>query len=342
MKTTLLLILFAALPLFAEPASRDPLPSDYTPSPCAPEAGAVCETFTKQTFAKFGAKFRGFSLDRKWIDAHWDEMRAAFLPSCAKIANCFTIPGNPSTFCLDLARDEFQLPCDRFERGTRDHDQCTMFATTWFIGLGIKKELHSEAQSCATKAATGETRRLEAWTDPSRIASNFDGKLRIYAIDAESRIPVRARIASDGPGSFRSTEGPVPTAAARLEWDPRLKRVPNAAGHTDVAAPSFTLSADGYEPLTIPAPIEVHTMILEMSPTAAELRPGKNIVTITARDSATGQPVEARVMVGATTIAGETNKPFELVIERDREIPEIWVTSLFDRYSDVVVAPARK
>lgn len=341
MKTTLALILFAALPLLAAPAERDPLPVDYTPSPCAPESGAVCETFAKQNFLTFGAQFRGFALDRKWIDEHWDEMRTAFLPTCAKIANCFTIPGNPSTFCIDLARDEFQRPCDRYEPGTRDHDQCSMFATTWVIGLGIKKELHREAQNCATRAATSALRRFEAWTSPSRITPDFDGKLRIFAIDADSRIPVRARIRTDGPGRFRSTEGPVPTAAAILEWNPRLKRVPNAAGHTDVVAPSFTLEADGYEPLTIPAPIEIRTMTVEMTPAAAELRPGRNVVTITTRDSATGQPVEARVMAGLQ-IAGESNKPFELVIEPGKGVPEIWVTSLFDRYSDVVVSPAQK
>ena len=341
MKTTLAILLFATFPLFAEPAGRDPFPSDYTPSPCAPDSGAVCETFAKQNYLTFGAQFRGFALDRKWIDEHWDEMRTAFLPICGKIANCFTIPGNPSTFCIDLARDEFQVPCERFERGTRDHDQCSMFATTQVIGLGIKKQLHQEAQSCATKAATGETRRLEAWTSPSRITSDFDGRLRIFAIDAESRIPVRARIASDGPGRFRSTEGPVPTAAAILEWNPRLKRVPNEEGHTNVVRPSFTLQADGYEPLTIPAPIEIRAMVVEMDPSPAQLRPGKNVVTITTRDSVTGQLVEARVMAGAM-IAGETNMPIELVIERGKGIPEIWVTSLFDRYSDVVVSPARK
>lgn len=340
MKKTLALLMFAAFPLFAAAAERDPFPSDYTASPCAPDAGSVCETFAKQNFLTFGAQFRGFDLDRRWIDAHWDEWRTAYLPICAKIANCFTIPGNPSTFCIDLARNEFQRPCERFQPGTRDHDQCTMFATTWVIGLGIKKQEHQAAQSCATKAATGEKRTLEAWTSPSRIAADFDGKLRIFAIDAESRIPVRARIKSDGPGRFRSTEGPVPTAAAILEWNPRLKRVPNSDGHTDVVVPSFTLEMDGYEPLTIPAPMEVHTMVVEMTPSPAELRPGKNSVTITARDAVTGQPVEARVMAGAH-IAGEANTPFELVIE-EGGLPEIWVTSLFDRYSDVVVAPARK
>ena len=340
MKKTLAFLIFAALPLFAGAAERDPFPSDYTPSPCAPEAGSVCETFAKQNFLTFGAQFRGFDLDRRWIDAHWEEMRTAFLPICAKIANCFTIPGNPSTFCIDLARNQFQTPCERFQPGTRDHDQCTMFATTWVIGLGIKKPEHQAAQSCAIQAAAGQKRKLEAWTSPPRITAEFDGKLRIFAIDAESRIPVRASIKSDGPGRFRSTEGPVPTAGAVLEWNPRLKRVPNADGHTNVVVPSFTLEMDGYESLTIPAPMEIRTMVVEMTPSPAELRPGKNSVTITARDAVSGQPVEARVMAGMH-IAGEANTPLELVIGEDG-VPEIWVTSLFDRYSDVVVAPARK
>jgi hypothetical protein len=78
-------------------------------------------------------------------------------------------------------------------------------------------------------------------------------------------------------------------------------------------------------------------MKVEMKP--AKLRRGKNIVTITAVDSVTGKPVEARVM-GGERVLGKTNQPFEIEITGKR--PEIWVTNLYDRYSDVVVAPADK
>jgi hypothetical protein len=74
-----------------------------------------------------------------------------------------------------------------------------------------------------------------------------------------------------------------------------------------------------------------------MTPSPDQLKPGKNIITVTARDAATGKPVEARVMAEDMAV-GETNKPFELQLTRRDKRPEIWVTSLFDRYSDVVVA----
>lgn len=340
--TVLFLLLLAAGPLFAAPVAREVIPSDYKSSPCAPDRDSLCESFERGKFLQFGRQFKGFSLDRKWIDDHWDEMRAAFLPICGKLGACFSQPGNDATYCMDLVRADFPKVCERFPDDSYDRGQCNMFAVTWYIGLGIKSDLHKQAQACAATAPVPEgPRHLEAWMVPATIGDDFDGILRVYAIDAETHAPIKARIASDGPGVLRSKEGPVPTAAAKLSWDPRLKRVPNADGHTDVVAPTLTISAEGYEPFTLPVPMKIGTMVLDMSPRADEWKPGRNRVTITATDAATGKPVEARVM-GGEFILGETNKPFEIEWTPGTKRPEIWVTSLFDKYSDVVVVPAEK
>jgi hypothetical protein len=79
-------------------------------------------------------------------------------------------------------------------------------------------------------------------------------------------------------------------------------------------------------------------MTVAMKPNA--LHGGKNVITIDARDAATGKPVEARVMSGGDPI-GDTNIPITLQVNRKGQHPEIWVTSLFNLYSDVVVAKAR-
>jgi hypothetical protein len=80
-------------------------------------------------------------------------------------------------------------------------------------------------------------------------------------------------------------------------------------------------------------------MTVTMDPDPSKLKRGKNTVTITARDAATGTPVEARVM-GGSSVLGKTNVPFELEIVKGQKRPEIWVTSLYDRYNDVVVVSA--
>jgi hypothetical protein len=121
-----------------------------------------------------------------------------------------------------------------------------------------------------------------------------------------------------------------------------LTRIPNANGHRDVAAPEVRVEAPGYRTVTFRLPVDVPQMSVEMTPSLKKLKPGKNTVTIVARDTATGQPVEARVMGGGYTVLGKTNEPFELELVRGQKRPEIWVTSLYDRYSDVVVAPAGK
>jgi hypothetical protein len=80
-------------------------------------------------------------------------------------------------------------------------------------------------------------------------------------------------------------------------------------------------------------------MILTMSPKT--LKRGNNTVTITARDSVTGKPVNARVM-GDDRVLGKTNQPFVVEWKKGQPSPEIWVTSLYDIYDDAVLFPKTK
>jgi hypothetical protein len=54
----------------------------------------------------------------------------------------------------------------------------------------------------------------------------------------------------------------------------------------------------------------------------------------------TGQAAEMRVMAGSTPV-GRTNEPFVLELPTGPSRPEIWITSLFHRYGDVVVVQDR-
>jgi hypothetical protein len=77
-----------------------------------------------------------------------------------------------------------------------------------------------------------------------------------------------------------------------------------------------------------------------MTPPPAELKPGTNTITVTTLDAATGKPAEMRVMAG-DRVLGKANAPLQFEWKRGEKRPEIWVTSLWNRYSDVVIAPAQ-
>jgi hypothetical protein len=328
MKTLLAVLLLAGASLFAADApKREAFPSDYTPQACAPTAEKICESFPMRKMTEYAAAFRRFDIDGKWVDDHGEEMRQAFLPLCSKIGNCYTVAQNDAVFCWDLLLDEFMATCNRFPAGSRDHDQCTMFAKIYYMGLGPKLELHKETQSCAAQTRPEGERTLTYWMTPETIGPDYKGKLTIYAFDAETKIPVKANVTMDSLSELRYTQGPVTTAGYLLLWEGKARRVPNAAGHRDVVPPTVKLEAIGYKPLTFEMPMSIPRMILEMSPSAGKLKAGKNSFTITARDAETGKPVEARVMAG-DIVLGDTNKPLELEIARGEKRPEIWVTSL--------------
>ena len=333
------LILFTSAALAQAPA-REAFPSDYTPSACAPTS--VCKSFNQSQFAEVAA-LRGYDIGQEWVDAHWKELTEALRPSCTKVATCFATAGNHFTFCNDILQDEVYRVCERYEPGSTDRTKCDFFIRTWWAGADRRsREPWEAAQACAATQASAE-RTLLTWMVPEKIDASYKGTFIIHALDSETRVPVQARVhvQSKEPIYAEDATDGLPTTSLRVPWQPKLTRIPNANGHRDVAPPEVRVEAAGYRTVTFRLPVDVPTMKVEMTPPPKKLKKGRNTVTIVARDAATGELVEARVM-GGYAVLGKTNEPFELELTKGQKRPEIWVTSLYDRYSDVVVAPAGK
>jgi hypothetical protein len=339
-KTLAALLLLLATSALAQTTRREEFPSDYKPAPCAPDTDSVCKSLSQPKLREAAGTYRAFHIDDKWLAAHWTELTAEYRKICGKIASCMTLRDNTWQYCRDIMHDDFLAVCDRFPKGSEDAEQCGMVSLTYFIGLPSHQPLQEEAYACVAAQPQAPERTLEAWVDPEKVPLDFKGEIRFYAYDAETHIPVRALLEIDA-GKLVSTEGPVPKTGYPNIWTARLKRVPRADGHADVVAPTVTLKATGYKPLTFKLNMDVPRMKVEMTPSADQLKVGKNTVTVTARDVTTGAPVEARVMAGKM-IAGRTNQPFELELTEQDQLPEIWVTSLYDRYSDAVVSKGAK
>jgi hypothetical protein len=336
----LALLLLLALPLFAQ-TKREIFPSDYTPLPCA--AKNVCNSQARVDFARYAVVHRALPVRQEWVDKHWDELNAVFAPICTKIANCMAIPANVDWyFCTDFMRADFLATADRYQQGTDDHDQWLMAALVWYFGLDQAAMAgHKEAQACANAQPPGPDRALTLAINPTKIGPGYTGNLVVYALDAETHIPVMAWIEVEGQQLAPATDSPRGHAMSfyKIPWPVAFNSATNASGHRDLVAPNVIVKAPGYQTATMRIPIDIPTVNVEMQPPVSELHRGPNAVTIVAKDAATGQPVEMRVMAG-TQILGNTNKPLVLEIAKGQKRPEIWVTSLFNRYGDVVVAKA--
>jgi hypothetical protein len=343
MKTILAILLLASPALFAE-APREPFPSDYKPHPCA--SAELCGEFSRAQIMRHATTFRGFNLDPRWLRTNWSQLDAALKPLCAKIATCFATPGNSEAFCTDIVRPAFLESADRFPRESYDWDQWTMTAMTYYlIELGTFPPKYRQAQACAAELpAAGESlmpRKLETWFHPREFGPGYNGLVTFYAIDAETRVPVMGRVSFEGQ-RILPVESPDGTAltAFELKWPVILNRVPSqVTAHEDLVVPLVTIEANGYEPVTVRLPVEIASLEVSMSPEPSRLKPGKNRITVTARDSTTGAPAEMRVMAD-DIVLGDTDQPLIIEIPPSGKRPEIWLTSLFGRYSDVVVAPA--
>ncbi|MEO8035980.1 MAG: hypothetical protein ABI837_16195 [Acidobacteriota bacterium] len=341
---SLLLPLAVSAALASDPAPMQPFPDDYTPSPCAQPS---CQSFERSAMSQAAGTFLGLPLEGKWVAAHGDEMATLVGPACRKQATCQATPGNNTMFCNDIVVSEIRDVCDKrfpLNANRHDHEQCQAYVETFALGVDQKdKASYEAAQACATRTPpTQKSKPPLVWMKPASFGPDYQGSLIIYAIDPDTHVPVQSTVSIGGQILY-APSNPAGNLQAYypFTWPLRYDRVQNAAGHVDLVPPTVTVTADHYPPVIFKMPVAVPGLKLQLVPPATQLHPGKNTVTVFAADSVTGKPVELRVMFGGE-IAGPSNSPIELQIERKAKRPEIWVTSLFKRYSDAVIVPAQK
>ena len=325
-------------------ASPQVFPDDYKPTTCV--VNDVCASFQRSEIAGAGARMQSYTMLRqKWITEHWDQLTTDIKPYCAKLATCYATAGNTSMFCNDVVLTMMMSVCDQYPAKSDDRDQCFMLMRTYATGVDLKAwKTWEEAQACAkaNAPASSAPRTLEISMKPATMPPDFDGKITIYALDKETRVPIKASITvADETIYTKETPDGQPTTSYPFPWKASFRRVVNADGHHDLVPPMLTIKRDGYETITLRIPVETRKMVVSMSPSVEQLKRGKNMVTITAHDPVTQQPVDGRVMIGQLD-AAEANQPFELELKRGEKRPEIWVRSSFERYSDIVVAPAER
>jgi hypothetical protein len=345
----LLALSFAALAAAAVAADAPPpdksFPDDYKPSVCAPANS--CPTFEHSAMRSAAFKFLGLKLDPQWLDAHGDEVAKAFEPVCRKQATCLATPGNLFAFCNDIVSPELRSVCD--ERYPKDkdpqgHEQCEIFMETFTLGVDQRTQaIWNVAQACANERtpAVDKTTPLVSWVTPARIPLSYTGYISINTVDPDTHVPIQADLSVEGQIIYVSTNpiGSLQTYYP-FKWKPKFTRIKSANGHTELVAPKVTVKANHYPLSTFLMPVTVPKLSLDLVPPPALLHPGKNTITVVAKDADSGKPAELRVMYGETTV-GTTNEPIELTIDRKAKRQELWVTSLFDRYSDATVVPGQ-
>lgn len=323
---------------------RVPFPDDYTPSPCAP--ANACKSFERYKFIAAGQTFLGLTMQDQWVTEHWDELTEAMKPGCAKIASCFATSDVTFMFCNDAVIPEMRTICERFPEKSFDREQCQMFVETYVLGIDSNSgDRWREAQKCAAEKTPFQPQSKPpiVWTVPASFKPDYQGKLTVYALNPDTRLPVQALVEVEKTTLFTRT-APIgrPTTYYPFTWPVALTRIPNAQGHTDVVGPMVTVAPKGYPPVTFRMPVEVSTMQIEMQPPLNKLKAGKkNNVTFVARDAKTGEPIEVRIMLG-DQIVGNSNKPVVLEWKKRGKRPEIWATSQFHLYNDTVIAPAER
>jgi hypothetical protein len=332
------LLLLASLALHA--ATPQIFPDDYKPTTC--DVKDVCASFSRSELVPAGARMQSYTMLREqWVSEHWDKLMSEIKPYCAKLATCYATAGNTSMFCNDVVLTMMMSVCDQWPEKSDDHEQCFMTMRSYALGVDLKAwKTWEEAQKCAKATASPGLRKLDITMTPTTMPPDFNGKFVIYAFDHETHVPVRGIITVEGETLFaREVPDGQLTTSYPVTWKAKLRRVVDANGHGQVVPPTVTIKGEGYEIVTLPMPVEIRKMVVTMTPSAGQLKRGKNNVTITATDAVTGKPVDARVMVGPRDFA-EANQPFVLDLAAKEKRPEIRVRSSFDRYSDVVVAPA--
>lgn len=334
------LALLVSATTLAQTSTRPTFPDDFTPSPCAPEG--TCKSYDRSQMRNAAFTMLALQLDQHWVESHWDQMMELYKPICRKHATCLATPANNFLFCDDILIREYRWVCDKnFPQSTNafDNDQCKAFTEIWALGVDMGANKFAEqGQKCAKEKGLDamHTKPPIVWIEPSPIPRDYKGDIYVYALDPDTHVPVRADITVENQIIY-TTANPAGNVATGYPWKwSKYNRVKRADGHEDLEAPMLTLHSAVYPDTQIRLPSAPPKMIVEMTP--AKLHAGVNKVTVSAKDAETGKPVEARVYAGITVV-GDTNTPIKITVPKSGKAPEVWVTSLFDAYSDVVIFP---
>jgi hypothetical protein len=338
-----LIFLLFATALRAADTPREIFPSDYTPSPCAVQTS--CISFNDSAMVSAGSNFLAFRLDGNWAAQHGTEIKEAVAPFCRKHATCQGTANNSYTFCDDVLAAEARPVCEKlFPKGkdANDWEQCKMYLEVYLMGIdqnGINT--WKTAQACVKKQPPAtHAKPLDVWVVPASIPYEHKGYVTFYGIDPDTKVPILADVDFENQTMYAEAN-PAGRSATYYPMKLPFKyvRVPNKEGHTDAAPPMVTIHAPGYPPTSFRLPVPVPTAIAEMKPAA--LQPGKNVITVTARDSISGRAIDGRVMLGNDE-AGFTNQPIAIEWKKGTKRPELWLKPYLNRYGDVVLEPAEK
>jgi hypothetical protein len=345
MKPALRVLLLSLIPLSlfaADPPARVPFPDDYTPAPCAPANS--CESFAESEIPSAAFTFLGINLDAQWVQRHYTELREAIKPVCAKQSSCVATPGNNRLFCNDLTAPMLRDVClTKFSKDKQpeEYERCRQFMEIYALGVDQRSvKPAAAAQKCAGPLVP-HTKPPIVWMKPEKLTPGYSGYVTFYALDPDTHIPVPAIITLEGQIVY-APANPTGQMATYYPFKLPVKLIESkrADGHRDLIPPMVTVKPENYPSVQFPLAMELRKVTVDMQPSAAKLKRGDK-VTITAKDVATGAPVELRVFAGDDSI-GDTNLPIVINWPKNRKRPEIWARSLFNRYSDVVVAPAQK
>jgi len=339
---SLVFLLFATA-LRAQDAPREIFPSDYTPSPCAVKTS--CVSFPDSAMASAAYQFYALQLDQDWAVKHGQEIKDAMAPFCRKHSTCQAALTNSYTFCADVLAADARPICEKMfpkSKDTHDWEQCRQYLEVYLLGID-QNSVNSwkTAQACAKKQPpAAHTKPLDVWVVPNPIPYEYKGYVTFYGTDPDTKVPILADVKFENQTIYAEAN-PAGSSATFYPMKLPFKyvRVPNKEGHTDALPPMVTIGIDGYPPATFRLPATVPRAIAEMTP--ATLHPGKNVITVTARDSISGRAIDGRVMLGPDE-AGFTAQPITIEWKKGTKRPELWLRPYLNRYGDVVLVPAEK
>ena len=333
-----LVILLFAIPLRAADTPRAIFPSDFTPSPCAVETS--CISFDDSAMVSAGFNFLAFRLDAEWVARHGQQVKDAVAPFCRKHATCQGTANNSYTFCDDVLATEARPVCETlFPKGknANDWEQCKMYLEVYLMGIdqnGINT--WKKAQACVkAQPPVTHSKPLDVWMTPAQIPYEYKGYVTFYGIDPDTKVPILADVNFEDQIHYDEAN-PAGRSATfyPMKLPFRYIRVPGKNGRTEAVPPMVTIVAPGYPPATFRLPAPVPQAIVEMKPAA--LHPGKNVITVTAKDSISGRGVDGRVMLGDDEV-GFTDRPIAIEWKKGQKRPELWLKPYLNRFADVVI-----
>lgn len=290
------------------------------PVASACERADICDAPAARRYPSL-ARSIGITVDAAWIEANIESIHASFAPGCEAFGNCLSVWGNSVDFCRLRFTVGLRAECEKtydISKDLRGWQQCRAVADVFSMRQIMAANAAWPAlQECAAgEAGAAGVASPVVRIEPADPAPGVATELVVEAYQPGTGYPMYGLISIGGTRmgeTFQPVHYALRFEPVTDEWGRITLRTPEVLVEPNPARGS---NAPPFAAVRAAFATAIPETVLSFEPPPAEWKSGANVIRVTARDAASGEALEGRILKSGDVL-GDVGEPVTIVLSGD-------------------------